>query len=194
MPRKARKIEVHTPIHITQRGNNRKDIFLDEDDKEMYIKLFQKYKKKYRVKLYAWCLMDNHVHFVVSCPTKCALAKLFGNLNTCYVRYFNRKHHLKGRLFESRYFTGILYDGNHFIEALRYVELNPVRAFMVDKPERYYWSSASEHLCLRNTYYLSKIPEDYEINDWREFLLQEEFNDDLWKIIRKKTLKTSIDE
>jgi putative transposase len=190
VPRKAREIEVNVPVHVTQRGNNRQDIFHDEEDKEFYILNFQLYKKKFRVKMYAWCLMDNHIHFVLEPRTKNGLAKLFGNLNTRYVRYYNRKYGIQGRLFESRYYTGLLTDGNHFIEALRYVELNPVRAFMVDQPEEYIWSSVQERYEIRNQYYLSSIPTEFEITDWRDFLLQEELNSRVWTMIRKQTLST----
>ena len=65
MPRQAREIEVGVPMHVTQRGNERKNIFRCDEDKEFYIRNFIFYKKKFRVKLYSWCLMDNHVHFII---------------------------------------------------------------------------------------------------------------------------------
>ena len=92
MPRNPRIIIPNTPMHITQRGNRRENIFSDEEDKEFYIKAFMFYKKKFKVKLFAWCLMDNHVHFVVEPSTKKGISKLFLCLNTKYVRYFNKKY------------------------------------------------------------------------------------------------------
>ena len=88
MPRQAREIEIGVPLHITQRGNERQDIFRDDEDKAFYIYNFQKYKKRFRVKMYAWCLTNNHVHFVFETGTM-GVSKLFSCLNNLYVSYFN---------------------------------------------------------------------------------------------------------
>ena len=92
MSRQARVVVPNVPLHITQRGNRKENIFLDDEDKEYYMKSFMFYKKKNRVKLYAWCIMDNHVHFILEPKTKKILSKLFGALNTKYVKYFNKKY------------------------------------------------------------------------------------------------------
>ncbi len=117
MPRQAREIEIGVPLHITQRGNERQDIFRDDEDKAFYIYNFQKYKKRFRVKMYAWCLMDNHVHFVVEPSTIVGVSKLFSCLNNLYVPYFNSKYSRRGRLFESRFYSCLLSD-DHFVEEL----------------------------------------------------------------------------
>jgi putative transposase len=136
MPRQAREVEAGFPMHVTQRGNYRQNIFHDDDDKEFYIKSFLFYRRKYKVKLYAWCLMDNHIHVVVEPSSRTGLSKLFQALNTKYVFYFNKKYEISGRLFESRFFSCILNE-DHFFEAIRYVELNPTRAGMDFFPGSY---------------------------------------------------------
>jgi len=186
MPRQAREIEVCVPMHITQRGNERKNIFRCNEDKEFYIRNFIFYKKKFRVKLYSWCLMDNHVHFILEPGTLNGISKLFSHLNNRYVFYFNSKYQRKGRLFESRYFSCLLGE-DHFYEAIRYVELNPLRAKLENTIGGYQWSSAKERLKLRNRYYLSSLPNFMNIQNWNEYLLADDFDDSLWKEIRTKT-------
>tara|TARA_B100001121_G_scaffold240155_1_gene214134 strand:- start:442 stop:1038 length:597 start_codon:yes stop_codon:yes gene_type:complete len=186
MPRQAREIEVGVPMHVTQRGNERKNIFRCDQDKEFYIRNFIFYKKKFRVKLYSWCLMDNHVHFIIEPGTLNGVSKLFSHLNNRYVFYFNSKYQRKGRLFESRYFSCLLGE-DHFYEAIRYVELNPLRAKLENTIGGYQWSSAKERLKLRNRYYLSSLPNFMNIQNWNEYLLADDFDDSLWKEIRTKT-------
>ena len=186
MPRQAREIEVGVPMHVTQRGNERKNIFRCDEDKEFYIRNFIFYKKKFRVKLYSWCLMDNHVHFIIEPGTLIGVSKLFSHLNNRYVFYFNSKYQRKGRLFESRYFSCLLSE-DHFYEAIRYVELNPLRAKLENTIGGYQWSSAKERLKLRNRYYLSSLPNFMNIQNWNEYLLADDFDDSLWKEIRTKT-------
>jgi putative transposase len=187
MSRKPRLIIPKTPVHITQRGNRREDIFRDDEDKEKYIKSFQFYRKKYKVKLYAWCLMDNHVHFVVEPQNHKGLAKLFCALNTKYVRYFHAKYGATGRLFGDRYFSACL-DEEHLYEAIRYVELNPFSAKMESKPGEYRWSSALERLKVRSAYYLHKLPEYFEVNNWWAYLTENIDLEAVWSSIRSSTI------
>ena len=82
----------------------------------------------------AWCLMSNHVHFVVEPSTEDGLAKVFNNTNMRYSQYFNRKRGLAGHLFQGRFFSCVL-DSDHLYEAMRYVELNPLRAGVSTRPD-----------------------------------------------------------
>lgn len=127
MPRLSRNIVPNIPMHITQRGNRRENIFLDENDKEFYMRSFMYYRKILKVKVFAWCLMDNHVHFILQPSNKTGLSKLFLRLNTKYVRYFNKKYGITGKLLGDRFFSCLL-DEEHLYEAIRYVELNPYKA------------------------------------------------------------------
>ena len=191
MPRQAREVEAGLPMHVTQRGNHRQNIFHDDDDKEFYIKNFLFYRRRYKLKLYAWALMDNHIHVVVEPSSRTGLSKLFQALNTKYVFYYNKKYEVSGRLFESRFFSCIL-DENHFFEAIRYVELNPTRAGMEDFPGKYQWTSAMERLKLRSKYYLHKLPSFMRIDDWIGFLMEDEIEIDKWNSIREKTMTTKL--
>jgi len=191
MSRQARVVVPHVPVHVTQRGNRRENIFLDDEDKEYYMKSFMFYKKKCRVKLYAWCIMDNHIHFVLEPSTKTGLSKLFAALNTKYVKYFNKKYGLCGRLFGDRFFSCLL-DEDHLYEAIRYVELNPWRAKMEVEIGTYFWSSSWERLKKRSQFFLSKLPEYLKISNWLQYLM-EPINEEIllvnqtWEAIRSFT-------
>jgi putative transposase len=189
MPRKPRVIIPNTPMHITQRGNRKEHIFMDDDDKEFYIKSFMKYRKKFKVKLFAWCLMDNHVHFIVQPSNKKGLSKLFLSLNTKYVRYFNLKYNIRGKLFGNRFYSCLL-DEEHLFEAIRYVELNPFKANKEKKIGDYSWSSVLEHIGKRNQYYLNKLPSYIQIDNWIDYLREniEELKEK-WDQIRAATVK-----
>ena len=192
MSRQARVVVPNVPLHITQRGNRKENIFLDDEDKEYYMKSFMFYKKKNRVKLYAWCIMDNHVHFILEPKTKKSLSKLFGALNTKYVKYFNKKYQMCGRLFGDRFFSCLL-DEDHLYEGIRYVELNPWRAKMESEIGEYQWSSSLERLKKRTKFFLSKLPEYLNISNWLEYL-QEPIEGDAsvisqtWDAIRNFTI------
>lgn len=169
MPRKPRIVEPGVPMHITQRGNNREIIFQSDEDKAFYIKTFIAYKRKFRVKLYAWCLMDNHVHFVLEPKDKTSIGKLFHRVNTKYVQYYNRKHGRSGRLFGGRCYSCLL-DDDHLYEAVRYVELNPTRAQMENEIGTYQWTSARERLKLIKTRFLSCLACYFKVNNWMVYL------------------------
>ena len=132
MPRDARVVCAGDPYHVTQRGNYRQDIFDEEEDREKYMEFFMMYREKFNVKLYAWCLMSNHVHFVVEPSTETGLANLFRFAHMRYSQYFNKKKGASGHLFQGRFHSSPL-DKEHLYEALRYVELNPLRAGLITK-------------------------------------------------------------
>jgi len=192
MPRKARIIEKNIPIHVTQRGNNRQDIFKSDEDKAFYIKCFMQYKRKFKVKVYAWCLMDNHVHFVLEPTTLSGVSKMFQALNTKYVMYFNSKHKQSGRLFGDRFFSCLL-DEDHLFEAIRYVELNPYRAKLENLPGvSYQWTSARERLGLIKTRFLSSVESYFSVKRWSDYLKEpiEQINGEVqlvWKTLKKHT-------
>jgi putative transposase len=102
MPRIARVVIPDVPYHVTQRGNYRQDVFEDQQDKEFYMELFMYYAKEHGLKLYAWCLMDNHVHFVVELSTETTLAKVFNTVHMRYSQYFNKTNSDRHRLSENK--------------------------------------------------------------------------------------------
>lgn len=170
MPRISRAVAVGYPHHITQRGNYRQAVFNSDEDFNKYLQLLRKYSDKYSLKIWAYCLMSNHVHFVAVPINDDSLAKTFNTLHMMYSRYFNQKSGSNGHLWQGRFFSCAL-DEPHVYAAVRYVENNPVRAKMIDKPEDYKWSSAGAHVykhpdsVLTESCYLTET-----IKDWCKYL------------------------
>lgn len=174
MPRIARTVAPGYPHHITQRGNYQQSVFDDEDDCDQYLQWLQEYGKKYALKIWAYCLMTNHVHFVCVPDKEDSLARTFNTLHMRYSQYLNHKRKLKGHLWQGRFYSCIL-DVSHLYAAVRYVENNPVRAGIVRKPQKYKWSSANSHInkeknpILSHGCYLER-----EIEDWAEYLKEKD--------------------
>ena len=145
MPRRARVVFEGVVHHITQRGNYRQSVFEDDSDKRKYVEFIREYSEKYGMKIYAYCLMSNHVHFIAAPVKEDSLAMTFKYANMRYSSYFNKKNKRSGHLWQGRFYSCPL-QFEHALEALRYVERNPVRARMVELPWEYEWSSAREHV------------------------------------------------
>ena len=145
MPRSARAVAVDTPHHVTQRGNGRQDVFFTERDREVYLDAFFDYAARYSVRVWGYCLMSNHVHFVVVPERERSLARVFGRTHSDYARYANLVQRSCGHFWQARFYSCALDEG-HVWKALAYVERNPVRAGMVDKAEEYAWSTAAAHI------------------------------------------------
>ena len=185
MPRDARVVCAGVPYHVTQRGNFRMNIFEEEADREKYLEYFMMYREKFEVRVYAWCLMSNHVHFIVEPATENGLAELFKFTHMRYSQYFNKKKGSFGHLWQGRFFSCPL-DNEHLYEAMRYVELNPLRAGIVNRIDGYQWSSMKEHLNGKGKMRLDDVNKHLEIDDWKEYL-REKADEELVKNIRNKT-------
>ena len=185
MPRIARVVLPDVPYHITQRGNYRQDVFEDEEDKRFYMELFTYYSKEHGLKLYAWCLMDNHVHFVVESSSATTLAKVFNTVHMRYSQYFNKKKGVRGHLWQGRFFSCPL-DKCHLYEAIRYVELNPIRAGISSHLKDYIWCSAYSRLCNDKTIPLNSIKRYLEIDNWEEYL-KEAVNEEIIATFKSNT-------
>jgi putative transposase len=120
-------------------------MFRTATDRKVYLALLRENLSDAEVSIHAWCLMRNHVHFVVTPCQLESLAILFRRVHGRYAQYFNSKHQRTGHLWQNRFFSCIL-AGSHARNALRYVERNPVRAEIADTPTEYRWSSATAHL------------------------------------------------
>jgi putative transposase len=144
MARLARVVVPGLPHHITQRGNNKRDIFLCDEDRRLYLSLISKYSQEYGVSILSFCLMTNHIHFIAIPLCNDSLARTFNFSHMHYARAFNERQGLTGHLWHSRYYSCVL-DGSHLLNAARYVERNPVRAGMVINPWEWNWSSAAFH-------------------------------------------------
>ncbi len=172
MPRIARVVAVGLPHHITQRGNYRQDVFVDDNDRTQYLSWLNKYSVKFDLSILAFCLMQNHVHLIAIPNREDSLSKVFNAVHMRYSQYFNRKRKIAGHLWQSRFYSCVL-DEFHLMAAARYIERNPVRAHIVNKPWHWKWSSAQFHsnnkqplLKLGNLFKLIDIPR----HSWKEFI------------------------
>jgi len=139
----ARALRIEYPgavYHITSRGNERRVIFLDDEDREQFLRLLADAIARFGWILTAYTLMTNHFHLVVETPTP-TLSRGMQWLNGTYAAWFNSKYARSGHLFGGRYHAFIVEKEAYYLELLRYVVLNPVRAKMVERPEEYRWSS-----------------------------------------------------
>jgi putative transposase len=132
------------PHHVTQRGNHRERVFLANGDAEAYLSLLHAYCRRYGLKVFAYCLMPNHVHLVVTPADTEAMHCTLRAVHSQFAQRINRMREISGHLWQGRYFSCAL-DPQHFLNAIRYVELNPVRAGLIAKAENYAWSSAAAH-------------------------------------------------
>lgn len=146
MPRIRRLRVPHIPYHVVARGNRRQTLFFDDGDRALYLALVATLGRSRGLALWGYCLMDNHVHLVVVPRLDGSLSSGIGDVHQAYARHVNARHGWRGHLWEYR-FGSFAMDDRHAVAALRYVELNPVRACLVSRAHEYRWSSARHH-CL----------------------------------------------
>lgn len=142
MPRQARVVLPNFPHHIVQRGHNKQVVFAQLQDFETYLSNLKELKVTFCVKVYAFCLMTNHVHLLLDPGDDAtALGKLMKSLAARTTRYRNRLEGRSGTLWESRYKSSPVQTDTYLLACSRYIELNPVRAGMIDHAREYRWSS-----------------------------------------------------
>ncbi len=172
MPRIARVVAVGLPHHITQRGNYRQDVFLEDSDRSKYLAWIGEYSRKYNLSILAYCLMQNHVHFIGIPQKEDSLARTFNSAHMRYSQYFNKKIKAGGHLWQGRFYSCVL-DEPHLLLAARYIERNPVRARLVKKPWEWEWSSALMHIDKRRP--MMELEDIFKIADmthdsWKEYI------------------------
>lgn len=141
MPRPLRITVPNLPFHVLDRGNNRQVVFREEQDFVYFLKLLKRYKKELRFKLYHLCLMPNHIHLVIEPTIAGSLPKIMMRLTLAYSSYFNKKYGGVGHVWQGRYKSSLIDKDEYFIWCGLYVELNPVRAGLVARPQDWRWSS-----------------------------------------------------
>jgi putative transposase len=142
MVRFARVVAPSAPHHITQRGNARRFILEGDAERSVYLALLQQGVQRHGVELIGYCLMSNHVHLVAVPHRRDALARSLKDVHGRFASYWNAVNHSSGHVWQGRYYSCPLDEG-HLWEALRYTELNPVRASMVTRASDWPWSSAA---------------------------------------------------
>lgn len=157
----ARPLRIEFPdavYHISARGNERKDVFWDDRDRERFLGYLETSVLRYKVNIHVYCLMSNHYHLLLSTPEG-NLSQIMRHINGGYTTYFNKRHNRAGHLFQGRY-KAILVDADPYAgELSRYIHLNPVRAGIAARPGKYFWSSYS-------TYIGKETPPGWLNTDW----------------------------
>ena len=141
MPRRPRHYLPGLPYHIVQRGNNRQPCFFESEDHQDYLLLWQEVSKRYGVHVHAYCLMTNHIHFLATPTHPDSLSSTLKVVGSRYAQQANRKYQRSGTLWEGRHRASLIQTERYLLSCYRYIELNPVRAGMVEFPEDYQWSS-----------------------------------------------------
>jgi putative transposase len=160
MPRKPRFQLPGVPQHVIQRGNNRQACFFAEADYFYYLDALRAAADKFGGRIHAYVLMTNHVHLLITPDRENALSEIMQSIGRRYVRYVNKEHGRSGTLWEGRFKASLVQSERYLLTCYRYIELNPVRAGMVDHPGEYRWSSycanaqgaADETLCQHDEY------------------------------------------
>ena len=170
MAKLARIVVAGMPHHITHRGNRKCVLFWDESDRKTYLRILLDQLIKTGLRIWAYALMTNHVHFVAVPKAEETLGVFFRNVDGTYAEYFNTKYDQVGHLWGERFKSSVL-DEPYLWNAIRYVERNPVRAGMVERAEDYDWSSAAAHCGLREDSLLSSdLPLLGQVEDWATWL------------------------
>lgn len=169
MARIARVIAPGIPHHVTQRGNRRQQTFFCDDDYRAYLALMAEWCDKCGVEIWSWCLMPNHVHLIAVPASENSLARAIGEAHRRYTRHINLREGWRGHLWQER-FASFPMDITHLFAATRYVEMNPVAAGLVQRPEDYPWSSARAHLSGTDDPLVKGSPLRKMVGNWREFL------------------------
>ena len=169
MARIARVVLPGIAHHVTQRGVRSIDIFYKPEDREVYKDILHTQCKRFGVKIISYCLMTNHVHFILIPSTESSLARAVGETHRLYTREINFRLKTRGYLFQGRFFSTPLSDA-HLIRAIKYVEQNPVRAKMVKEAWEYPYSSAKYYVLDEEDKLISAYEPLSYIEDWKEFL------------------------
>ena len=146
MPNLPRILIENACYHLIARGNQKQRVFLANEDFKEYLEILRKYKKKFGFKLYAYCLMPNHIHMVGQIEVAKNLSKFMQGITLVYTIYFNQKYTGVGHLWQGRFKNKVIAKDQYLVDCISYVELNPVRAQLVNAAYEYPWSSYKERV------------------------------------------------
>ncbi|MDR2488512.1 MAG: transposase [Desulfovibrio sp.] len=172
MARLARIVAAGVAHHVTQRGNRRQTVFFSDEDYVAYRELLREWSARDGLAIWAYCLMPNHAHIIGVPEKEESLHRAIKETHRRYSCRINTREGWRGHLWQGR-FASFPLDEKHGLQAIRYVELNPVRANLVGRPQDWPWSSAAAHLSGAMDPLLSPVPEVY-VSDWRGYLEETE--------------------
>ncbi len=169
MAKQARMIVPGVPHHVTQRGNRRERIFLHPGDEAVYLDLMTTQLRRRGVACWAYCLMPNHVHLILTPDDETGLALAVGEAHRRYTGFVGARGGWTGHLFQGR-FGSVAMDEDHLMAAFRYVALNPVKAGLVAQAADWPWSSAAAHIAGQSTAHVCVEPAQERIGDFASFI------------------------
>ena len=195
----ARPLRIEFPgavYHVTSRGNERRAVFRDDQDRKMFLDTLKGVTLRYNWLCHAYCLMENHYHLLIDTPDG-NLSIGMRQLNGVYTQGFNKRHDRVGHLFQGRFKAVLVQKDSHLLEACRYVVLNPVRAKRVQKPEEWIWSSygstagrTKPHPCLVTDWVLRQFGSERKIAEagYRRFVRDGIGAGSIWKSARARSV------
>jgi len=184
MARIARVVVPNYPHHITQRGCRRQKTFFCKRDYQYYLNLALEAKQKAVVEVWAYCLMPNHVHMILVPGSEDGLKEYLAPIHHKYALTINKRMRWKGHFWQERFYSTVM-DEIHLLQAVRYVELNPVRAKLCDRAQDWKWSSARAHVTGNDDQLVKVKPLLERVNNWPAYLTDcSDFDNELRKHTR----------
>lgn len=141
MPRKPRFYLPGAAVHVVQRGHSREPVFYRDQDYRAYLHWLTEAAERYACAVHAYVLMTNHAHILATPKDRDGISRMMQYAGRRYVPYINYQYGTSGTLWEGRYKASLVYEADYLLTCMRYIELNPVRANMVNHPREYRWSS-----------------------------------------------------
>lgn len=182
--------------HITSRGNARKSIYKEDEDRRIFLEVLHRANTRYNWLCHAYCLMHNHYHLIIETPDG-NLSQGMRQLNGVYTQLFNRRHKRVGHIFQGRYKAIVIQKESHLLEVSRYVVLNPVRAKAVKDPVEWRWSSyrstagkEKTHPCLTIEWILEQFGSNRRQAEkkYSEFVMAGIGGEKIWKDVKGQSI------
>lgn len=188
MSRSSRRLSKSQVYHVIIRGNERRKIFLCDEDRIKFIDILQEKSEEGEFSVLAYCLMDNHVHLMIREGTD-QINRIMQRISVSYVYYFNKNYERTGHLFQDRFKSEPVENENYLLAVVRYIHNNPVKANLIEKPSQYRWSSYNAYIgradnCLADREFVLKMFSDDE-EKWIKMFVnfsQEEVRDDFMDV------------
>jgi len=159
MPRDKRLIPPDGYLHIMCRGNNKQFIFHSPLDYRNYYELLFEMREENKIEINHYCLMNNHIHLIVHVKSKSDLARYMKQVNLTYFHYYRRRYGYAGHIWQGRFKSNIIEKGSYLIQCGKYIELNPVKAGIVEHPREYKYSSYQHYAYGKKDKLIKEDPE-----------------------------------
>lgn len=163
MGRLPRAIDDGLVYHALNRGNNRGDVFAEDDDREAFLVALGRTRDRYPFRLFGYCLMSNHFHLLLRPEPGQTISRILQSLTVAHTWRYHRRHRTSGHVWQGRFKSPVIQDDRHLLVVLRYIEANPLRAGIVADPADYRWSSYRHHGSGDDDPLLSGFPEWEEL-------------------------------